>query len=428
MDEFIEFEGKSIDEAIQNAIDHFQVDRAKLEVEIISEAKAGIFGLVGNKKALVKARCTGNGSHLKEMERERSLHRKPKGRKGGQQAKSGRDNGGEHKEKAKASRSEAGRSEADRPIVDRPKVDRPKSDRPKMARPKAGRSEAGRSEVDRPKVDRPKSDRPKAERKQAEKRPDRKPSERKAKDRKGQDHKPSERKRPERGQARGGGNQSWNKGTSQQPDPYGQPMAHSMADSQAMPGMSGNYLPETGSDGVPGILPQERYNPELMELVKSAISRLVVPIVGYEDLDLEVEFTGDRVRVTINDDEHSGLIIGREGQTLSAIQYLANRIVAKSWDEPLRIQLDTGDYRERQDDNLRQLAFHLAEKVRTTGRPQSTKPLSSYHRRVVHMALQTEEGIHTRSKGDGPLKRVLILPRREKRSGNRSGNRRNQHQ
>ena len=60
------------------------------------------------------------------------------------------------------------------------------------------------------------------------------------------------------------------------------------------------------------------------------------------------------------------------------------------------------------------MAAFLADKARNLGRPQSTKPLSSYHRRVIHMALQGDETIQTRSKGEGPMKRVIIVPRRPK--------------
>jgi len=80
----------------------------------------------------------------------------------------------------------------------------------------------------------------------------------------------------------------------------------------------------------------------------------------------------------------------------------------------VRVQLNTGEYREKQDDSLRRMALYLADKARNLGRPQSTKPLSSYHRRVIHLALQADETIQTRSKGEGPLKRVIIVPRKPK--------------
>ncbi len=159
----------------------------------------------------------------------------------------------------------------------------------------------------------------------------------------------------------------------------------------------------------------------LKQIVAEVVEHLIKPIVPSPDMEIEVE-GGTRVKVTVHDEENSGLLIGREGQTLASLQYLANRIVAKKWPDPVRVQIDTGEYRERQDDNLRQLALHLAEKAKKIGRVQSTRPLSSYHRRVVHMALQTDEAITTRSKGEGSLKRVLIMPKSARSGGGRRGN------
>ncbi|MBU1612447.1 MAG: KH domain-containing protein, partial [Proteobacteria bacterium] len=121
----------------------------------------------------------------------------------------------------------------------------------------------------------------------------------------------------------------------------------------------------------------------------------------------------------IDEPEHSGLIIGREGQTLSSLQYLVNRIVSRRMDTSVRVQIDTGDYRERQDDKLREIADHLAGKALKSGRTQSTKPLSSYHRRIVHLTLQEDDRVFTRSKGEGPMKRVLVVPK--KRRGGSDG-------
>jgi len=88
--------------------------------------------------------------------------------------------------------------------------------------------------------------------------------------------------------------------------------------------------------------------------------------------------------------------------------------MARRWESPVRVQINTGEYREKQDDSLRKMAIYLADKAKNLGRPQSTKPLSSYHRRVIHLTLQEDDTIQTRSKGDGPMKRVIIVPRRPK--------------
>ena len=151
---------------------------------------------------------------------------------------------------------------------------------------------------------------------------------------------------------------------------------------------------------------------ELEDLVRSVVSRLLAPVLN--EPELTCQFDRERINVTINDDEHSGLIIGKEGQTISALEYMVNRIVAKRWPDRVYVQLDAGGYRQRQDEQVRQKALYLAQKVKESGKAQSTKPMSSYHRRLVHMALQDDTELITRSKGDGHMKRVLIALKRRK--------------
>ncbi|MFP4657368.1 MAG: protein jag, partial [Desulfonatronovibrionaceae bacterium] len=130
--------------------------------------------------------------------------------------------------------------------------------------------------------------------------------------------------------------------------------------------------------------------------------------------EITVDTDADPIRVIIEDEENSGLLIGRDGQTITALQYIANRIVARKWPGAPRIQLDTGDFRRKQQEKLESTAQELADKAKEVGRVMSTQPLSAFHRRVVHMALQEDKAVQTRSKGDGPFKRVLIMPRRKK--------------
>lgn len=156
---------------------------------------------------------------------------------------------------------------------------------------------------------------------------------------------------------------------------------------------------------------------ELKLFVRDVLGKLLEHIVENPSLDIHVEGPG-RVIAVIDDEEQAGLIIGKEGVTLQALQFIANRILAKQWPEPVRLRLDAGDYRERQNESLRELAQSLAEKALSQNRSQSTRPLSSYHRRVVHMALQGDETIQTRSKGDGPMKRVIIQPATAKAENN----------
>ena len=151
--------------------------------------------------------------------------------------------------------------------------------------------------------------------------------------------------------------------------------------------------------------------------IRTIMTALLKPIA--ENVTLTIDASASPVTVHIEDGDNSGLIIGRDGQTITALQYLANRIVSKSWPQSPRIQLDAGDYRQKQEEQLLGIAQFLSEKAKKSGRVQSTRPLSSFHRRVVHMALQDDRGVQTRSKGEGHMKRVLILPVKRGKSGGR---------
>lgn len=158
---------------------------------------------------------------------------------------------------------------------------------------------------------------------------------------------------------------------------------------------------------------------ELKLYVRDVLIKLIEPIAGHPSLEVSMEGPG-KVLAVIDDEEQAGLLIGKEGVTLQALQYIANRILAKQWPEQVRLRLDAGDYRERQNESLREMALGLAEKAIAQNRSQSTRPLASYHRRVVHMALQDDAAVQTRSKGDGPMKRVIIQP--AKSNGTDAGN------
>lgn len=159
---------------------------------------------------------------------------------------------------------------------------------------------------------------------------------------------------------------------------------------------------------------QESLNNEIQQI----LTALLLPVSPAPRLT--VNTSRAPITVHIDDDANSGLIIGRDGQTIAALQYLANRIISKSWPGSPHIQLDAGDYRQKQQEQLEDLALSLSEKARKSGKVQSTRPLSPFHRRLVHMALQNDRSVQTRSKGEGPMKRVLILPAKRGKSARHS--------
>ena len=341
MNTFKEFQGKSLDEAIETACDYFNLERGKLEIEILSGGSTGIFGLVGVKKATIKARPRPGLKEEFEPAPQNSGTPEPQEvpavddeyeedevLESDEEDFDDEDEAGEYEDEA-----EEYEGEVDEEILEAERD----YERARLARVKADNGDQESKRHRKPVQPAPR------------------------------------RKQPE-------------------PQAVAEPAQEEY----------------TGPDPV-----------LVEETVREVLTHLLLPVTGNEPV---LSFTREagRFDVFVDDDENSGLIIGREGQTLSALQYLVNRIVSRKLEAPVRIQIDTGDYRERQNEGLRRLALQLADKAKNYGRPQSTRPLSSYHRRVVHMALQNDSGIQTRSKGDGPLKKVLILPNR-RRGGNSGG-------
>jgi spoIIIJ-associated protein len=130
--------------------------------------------------------------------------------------------------------------------------------------------------------------------------------------------------------------------------------------------------------------------------------------------------------VTHEDDERitleirgvdSGLVIGRQGATLDALQYLVAKMVSRgSEHEPGRdpgrkpIAVDTEGYRSRRAESLVELAHRLADKARKTQRPVMVHPMSAADRRVIHLALAEAPGVTTRSEGEGTQRRLVVVP------------------
>lgn len=107
--------------------------------------------------------------------------------------------------------------------------------------------------------------------------------------------------------------------------------------------------------------------------------------------------------------DSGGLLIGRRGQTLDALEYIVNRIVGRDDAVSGRVMIDVERYRERRLEHLTQLARRLAEKAKQTGRPVTLNPMSARDRRVVHVTLQGDTAISTRSQGEGHYRKVIIL-------------------
>ena len=120
---------------------------------------------------------------------------------------------------------------------------------------------------------------------------------------------------------------------------------------------------------------------------------------------------GLRLRI---DSDTMGLLIGRRGETLDAMQYIVSLMANKNRKEEgyLRVTLDTEGYRSRREETLKRLARKNATQVRQTGRAVAMEPMNPYERRVLHSALQGFSGVETHSEGEEPNRFVVITPNR----------------
>lgn len=119
-----------------------------------------------------------------------------------------------------------------------------------------------------------------------------------------------------------------------------------------------------------------------------------------------------RFRIAKRGGRGLGVVIGRRGQTLDALQYLTNLVANKIGGERARIILDAEGYRERRAEALQKLACRLAERVKRDGRKAALEPMNALERRIVHLALQNDAGVETYSEGEEPYRRVIIAPKR----------------
>ena len=109
-----------------------------------------------------------------------------------------------------------------------------------------------------------------------------------------------------------------------------------------------------------------------------------------------------------------GILIGKRGQTLDALQYLISLFVNKEGDNYIRVKLDTENYRERRRVTLEKLAKKIAYTVKRTRKPVSLEPMNPYERRVIHSTLQNDKYVYTKSEGEEPYRKVVIMLKRDK--------------
>ena len=129
---------------------------------------------------------------------------------------------------------------------------------------------------------------------------------------------------------------------------------------------------------------------------------------------LDIQRSPDVLKVNlIGEPEKMGIVIGKRGVTLDAIQYLLSLMINKHREDYIRVSLDSSGYREKREETLKNLAQKMARKVLKTKRPIRLEPMNAAERRIIHASLQDFAGISTHSEGREPYRKVVIHKERE---------------
>lgn len=133
-------------------------------------------------------------------------------------------------------------------------------------------------------------------------------------------------------------------------------------------------------------------------------------LLKYLEVEAKVEVTQDKEGlVTVQlDTEEPGVLIGYHGQVLDSIQRLLSMMIYRQTDEWVRILVEINDYRQRRKETLERMALSLAQKVKFSGESQDLPPMSSFERRIIHLALVDDPEVETVSEGEGQERRVVV--------------------
>lgn len=168
---------------------------------------------------------------------------------------------------------------------------------------------------------------------------------------------------------------------------------------------------DEGNKGILGFIGNKNAVVKVTE--KLNIDNLVLdflePLLQYMDIEAEIEIEQSEEEISVNlTGENIGLIIGKRGETLDALQYLLSLVINKNLDSYVRVILDASNYRKKRKETLVRLAKRVADKVARTRRNLTLEPMNSYERRIIHSTLQNHNYVVTESIGEEPNRKVVI--------------------
>ena len=165
----------------------------------------------------------------------------------------------------------------------------------------------------------------------------------------------------------------------------------------------------------------EGYPPKYKDEIPVDVSEASVAL-GLETLQKMVDLITNESKVVASTDQdrlllrveggNSGVLIGRRGQTLEAMQFLTDKIINRKSESRVRLKVDIEGYMETRKANLQSLAHKMAEKAKKTGKPATINQMTAQDRRIVHIALKDDTRVRTQSMGDGYYRRLVIFPKK----------------
>ncbi len=171
-----------------------------------------------------------------------------------------------------------------------------------------------------------------------------------------------------------------------------------------------------GSSGLFGMFSKDAtIRARKKENFEETITGFLSEVLEKMDMPSEVQISVDEDEKTIDiniESEFSGDIIGKRGQTLDALQYLASIVANREKEDYYRLKLDTRNYRERRAKTLENLAKNVASKVKKTRHKIVLEPMNPYERRIIHSYLQGDSHVTTKSEGEEPNRRVVVYYKR----------------
>ena len=143
--------------------------------------------------------------------------------------------------------------------------------------------------------------------------------------------------------------------------------------------------------------------------VKAAVDYLreVITLMGVENVTFSAVQKGEATIIRL-DGEKLGALIGRRGETMESLSYLASLVANRLEGDYIKLGLDVAGYRDKRESDLTALAQRIGAKVRKTGRSFAMEPMNPYERRIIHSAISKMEGVRSESKGEGRDRRVVI--------------------